>query len=158
METVIALFAALMVLPYATVAWKKLRNQPRSYHSADALKPLEFILPVTRRELYWWVFVSITAGICEEILFRGFLLHFMQIFPWKTNLTMALLISSLIFGLDHLYGGIGGVVGSAVMGFLFGLLFLLSGNLLLSVILHSLTDLRMVVVLRPAVDRVGHAV
>ncbi len=55
----------------------------------------------------------------------------------------------MIFALAHLYGGIGGVIGSAVAGFIFGLLFILTGSLLLPMILHATLDLRMLVILRP---------
>jgi len=68
------------------------------------------------------------------------------------NLTVALVSSSVIFGLNHLYGGISGVVSSAVTGFLFGLLFLLTGNLLLPMVLHAVTDLRMLAILRPPAE------
>ena len=147
-EAAILLFVGLMFLPYATVAWKKLRNRPRTYRSAQALKAFMYFFPATRAERRWWVFVCVTAGCCEETLFRGFMLHYLHLLPWTLNLTLALLISSLIFGLNHLYGGVGGVVGSATAGFLFGLLFMLSGSLLLPVILHALIDLRMLVVLQ----------
>lgn len=143
----IALFFGLMFLPYATVAWKKLNKRPRTYRSAKALKSLEYFFPATRTERHWWVLVCITAGVCEEALFRGFMLRYLHVLPWTLNLTVALLISSAIFGLNHLYGGIGGVVGSALAGFLFGLLFLLSGNLLLPMILHALVDLRLLAIL-----------
>lgn len=147
LEAVIAIFFGLTFLPYAIVGWKKLTKRPRAYRSADALKSLAYFFPATRAERRWWVFASITAGICEETLFRGFLLHYLHGFPWALTLTFALLISSLIFGLNHLFGGVGGVVGSATGGFLFGLVFLLTGNLLLPVILHALVDLRMLVIL-----------
>ena len=156
-ETFVALFAALMLLPYATVAWKRLNNRPRSYRSAEALKSFAYFFPATLAERRWWVLVCITAGVCEEALFRGFLLHYLHIFPWTLNFTLALVISSLIFGLNHLYGGLGGVFGSAVAGFLLGLLFLLGGNLLLPIILHALMDLRMLVVLRPPAEQTAAA-
>jgi membrane protease YdiL (CAAX protease family) len=147
-EAVIALYAGLMFLPYATVAWKRLNNRPRTYRSAKALKSFEYIFPATRTERHWWVLVCITAGVCEETLFRGFMLHYLHVLPWTLNLTLALLISSAIFGLNHLfYGGIGGVVGSAMIGFLLGLLFLLGGNLLPPIVLHAIVDLRALVIL-----------
>jgi len=152
-ETALVLFVGLMFLPYATVAWKRLNNRPRTYRSAEALKSFEYFFPATRTERRWWVFVCVTAGCCEETLFRGFMLHYLHVVPWTVNLTLALMISSLIFGLNHLYGGVGGVVGSATAGFLFGLLFMLSGNLLLPVILHALIDLRMLVILRPPAEQ-----
>jgi membrane protease YdiL (CAAX protease family) len=46
------------------------------------------------------------------------------------------------------YQGAGGVAGSAIVGFLFGLLFLLTGNLLLPIIFHGVMDLRMLAILR----------
>jgi len=95
------------------------------------------------------VFVCITAGVCEETLFRGFMLHYLHVFPWTLNLTLALLISSVIFGLNPLYQGASGVAGTAIVGFLFGLLFLLTGNLLLPFIFHGVMDLRMLAILRP---------
>ena len=146
-EAVIALVFGMTFLPCALVGWKKLNNRPRTYRSAKAWRSLEYFFPATQTERHWWVLVCITAGVCEEILFRGFMLHYLHVLPWTLNLTLALLISSLVFGLNHLYGGVGGVVGSTTGGFLFGLLFLLSGNLLLPVVLHALTDLRMLVIL-----------
>jgi membrane protease YdiL (CAAX protease family) len=58
----------------------------------------------------------------------------------------------VIFGFNHLYQSAGGVAGTAIVGFLFGLLFLLTGNLRLSIILHGVMDLRMLAILRPPGD------
>jgi CAAX protease family protein len=146
-EAVIAFFFAFMFLPYATVAWKKLNKRPRTYRSAQALKSFDYFFPATRTERHWWVLVCITAGVCEETLFRGFMPYYLHVWPWTLNLTLALLISSAIFGLNHLYAGIGGLFGSALAGFLFGLLFWVGGNLLLPIVLHALVDLRALVIL-----------
>ena len=148
-EAVIALFVALTFLPIVIVVRKKLRKQPRSYSSADALKSLGYFLPATRVERRWFAFVCITAGICEESLFRGFLLHYLHVFPFAVGLTLALLISALIFSLQHLYLGAGGVAATAFSGVIFGLLFILTGSLLLPMLLHAATDLRMLMILRP---------
>ena len=151
-EALIATFAIISVaLPVGIVIWKKLTKRPRKYSSA-ALKSFSYFFPATWTERRWWVFVAITAGVCEEILFRGFMLHYLHVFPWTLNLTVALLISSVIFGCNHLYQGVGGVAGSAIVGFLFGLLFLLTGNLLLPIIFHGVVDLRILAVLRPPAD------
>jgi membrane protease YdiL (CAAX protease family) len=156
-ETAIVLFVGLTFMSSITVGWKKLNNRPRTYRSAEALKSFDYFLPATRTERHWWVLVCITAGFCEETLFRGFLLHYLHASPWTLNLTVALVISSLIFGLNHLYGGVGLVVGSAMTGFLLGLLFMLSGNLLLPIILHAFIDLRMLVILRPPAEQTAAA-
>jgi Type II CAAX prenyl endopeptidase Rce1-like len=65
----------------------------------------------------------------EETLCRGFLLHYLRVFSFTLNLTLALLISSVISGLGHLYQGVGGAASTVVIGLPFGLLFLLTGNL-----------------------------
>jgi CAAX protease family protein len=149
-EALIAIiFVVLVLLSLAIVIWKKLTKQPRKYASAEALKSFEYFLPATWPERRWFAFLCITAGICEETLYRGFLLHYLHVLPFALTLTLALLVSSVIFGLGHLSKGVGGVAGSAVIGFLLGLLFILTGNLLLPMVLHALIDLRMLVVLRP---------
>ena len=152
-EALVAIFVTISaVLPVGTVIWKKLKKRPRKYSSADALKSFSYFFPATWTERRWWVFVCITAGVCEETLFRGFMLHYLHVFPWTLNLTLALLISSVMFGFNHLYQGAGGTAGSAIVGFLFGLLFLLTGNLLLPIIFHGVIDLRMLAILRPPAD------
>jgi uncharacterized protein len=151
-EALITIFFIISVaLPLGVIIWKKLTKRPRKYSSA-ALKSFSYFFPATWTERRWWVFVCITAGVCEEVLFRGFMLHYLHVFPWTLNLTLALLISSVIFGFNHLYQGAGGVAGTAIAGVLFGLLFLLTGNLLLPIILHFVMDVRMLAILRPPAD------
>ncbi len=154
LEAVLALLTAAMVLPYVTVAWMRLTRKPRTYKSADLMQsvPYAYLLPVTRRDRQWWVLVGITAGLCEEVLFRGFLLFYLHTSPWQFSLTLALLLSSLIFGLQHLYQGAKGAAVSAVLGSLFGMFFLLTGNLLFPILLHAAMDLRLLVMLRPATE------
>jgi membrane protease YdiL (CAAX protease family) len=151
-EAVIGLLVLSIVLPVGIVLWKKLTRTPRKHGSADALKSLDYFLPRTWVERRWFTFVCVTAGICEETLFRGFLLYYMHVSAWGLNLTLALLISAVIFGLQHLYQGIAGTIQTGVIGLLFGLLFLLTGNLLAPTIVHAALDLRMLVILRPPTE------
>ena len=116
------------------------------------------VLPNTATERAAWVALSVTAGICEEILFRGFLIRFLRDSGQGLTLAAALLASSLMFGLAHLYQGLRGVVSATVGGLVFGLLFLLSGSLVACMALHALLDLQMAYVLNPgAVPRRGQA-
>lgn len=147
-QAIVAIFLATILLPVVVVALKKLKKQPRKYSSADAFKSLSYFLPATRTERRWWVFIALTAGICEEVLFRGFLLHYMHVFPWKLSLTLSLLVAAVIFGLQHLYQGLAGAASTVVVGLIFGLLFIFSGTLLLPIIFHAIMDLRLLVILR----------
>lgn len=146
----IAVFLVAVLLPVGIVVWKRLTKQPRRYRGADAMKAYSYFFPATWTERRWFAFLCVTAGICEETLYRGFLLHYLHLFPFSLNLTLALLIAAVIFGLGHLYGGVvDGVGGGTVVGFLIGLLFVLTGNLLLPMILHAALDLQKLIALRP---------
>ncbi len=151
---VLFVLAAIVVWTYLAVLLMRVRREPRKYASSDLMQKLSYayLFPATRAERRWWVLIGLTAGICEEVLFRGFLLHYLHTSPWQLDLTLALLVSSLIFGLQHLYQGAKGVIATTLLGALFGLLFLLSGSLLLPMILHAALDLRLLVILRPATE------
>ena len=151
-QAIVAIFLAIILLPLVVVVLKKLKKQPRKYSSADAFKSLDYYLPATRGERRWWIFVAITAGICEEVLFRGFLLHYLHTSAWHLNLTLSLLIAAVIFGLQHLYQCFAGVVSVVAVGLILGLLFIFSGTLLLPIIFHAIMDLRLLVILRPPTE------
>ncbi|WP_338767162.1 CPBP family intramembrane glutamic endopeptidase [Massilia sp. METH4] len=111
-----------------------------------AFDRLVFLLPVTRRERRWWVALSLTAGICEEMLYRGYLLHLLD---ERTGLAGAWLLSSLAFGFAHLYQGWKGIASATATGLLFGLLAIGTGGLVLPIVVHVLVDLQMLWMYRP---------
>ena len=102
-------------------------------------KDVAFILPSTKIEKIFWVILSITAGICEETGFRGYVLTKLNLFLKNWYLTVA--ISSLCFGLGHLYQGVGGIVLTGIYGFLFCLLFIWRKSLVPGIFAHFLQDL-----------------
>lgn len=76
--------------------------------AAKAASKLAFLLPSTKHERRWGWIVCLTAGICEEVVYRGFLLHYLHFLPFHVSLTRALVVSSVIFGIGHLYQGVAG--------------------------------------------------
>lgn len=106
-------------------------------------------LPNTGAERAAFVLVSLTAGVCEEILYRGFLIRFLHAGAPTLPILAALAASSVAFGLSHAYQGLRGMVTTMVAGFLMGALFLLSGSLAAVMALHALMDLQIAYVLRP---------
>ena len=104
----------------------------------DALGPLRAILPHTPLEAAWFRGVSITAGVCEEALYRGFL-------PWVQESMLptpaAFGIAVLAFGAGHAYQGVGGVVKTSILGAVMALLTWLTGSLIPAVLLHAAIDL-----------------
>lgn len=148
------LTGALLILIFATGLQCILNTEVRG-KIATAMHGLRFLLPVSRSERLWWALMSVSAGICEEFLYRGFLFEFLRgrlDGGPALGLTTALLLSSGAFGAGHLYQGFAGVLKTTVSGLLFGMLAILSGSLLLPIICHVLIDLQVLWMYRPAVD------
>ena len=106
----------------------------------QALQRLQFMLPATGQESRWFVALSVTAGICEEVLYRGFLIRYLGRGPWQFGMMGAVMIAALAFGAAHLYQGPQGFVNTAIGGLIFSAVFFLTGNLILPVLFHIAAD------------------
>lgn len=94
-------------------------------------------LPRDRGELAAFAQLSATAGICEEILYRGWLLGWLA--P-LIGMPAAIVTGAALFGAAHSYGGRGFVLKAGGMGILFGVLYALSGSLWVPIALHIFVD------------------
>lgn len=90
--------------------------------------------------------VSLAAGIGEEVLFRGFAQGWLQVLLGSTP---GLLAASVVFGVAHPLSA-GYVVIASLMGAYLGVLWQLTGNLLVPIVTHALYDLLVLRVLLPA--------
>jgi uncharacterized protein len=107
---------ALVILGIAA----KLMHLDQAGKLESMRKQLGFLTPGSRLELAVWFCVSVTAGFCEEIIFRGYLqLQFAAI----TNSMLAgALLSAIVFGASHGYEGVARMLLIGIYGLLFGLL------------------------------------
>jgi membrane protease YdiL (CAAX protease family) len=97
------------------------------------------ILPQSARERLPFSALAITAGCCEEFLYRGFAMAaFARAgFPiWAS-----VVISSVLFGAAHLYQGRGGLIGTGILGLLFGAFRAYTGSLLPIAAWHAAVDI-----------------
>jgi membrane protease YdiL (CAAX protease family) len=97
------------------------------------------ILPQSARERLPFSALAITAGCCEEFLYRGFAMAaFARAgFPiWAS-----VVISSVLFGAAHLYQGRGGLIGTGILGLLFGAFRAYTGSLLPVAAWHAAVDI-----------------
>jgi len=101
------------------------------------LAPVRWYLPSAGSELANFRALSVTAGVCEEILFRGYLMAFLL--PLG-GMGVAVVVSSLLFGLGHAYQGVGGAVKSGMIGALMAGMYLLTGSLLAPILVHAVVD------------------
>jgi membrane protease YdiL (CAAX protease family) len=101
----------------------------------DNLRP---ILPHSRREMLHFSAVALTAGICEEVLYRGFLIWYLALL---VPLPVAVGVAALLFGMAHAYQGARGVIQTGLVGLGLAVLYVLSGSLWLPMALHAFVDL-----------------
>jgi len=83
-------------------------------------RQLGFLVPDTTFELVVWFLLSATAGICEEIIFRGYLQR--QFAGITRSMLAGVLISAAIFGAAHGYEGGPRMILIGIYGLMFGLL------------------------------------
>jgi membrane protease YdiL (CAAX protease family) len=134
----LVLFGALLALVLRM--WPAARGR--------VLRPVAALLPVTAAERRSFVAVAITAGVAEEVVFRGFLLVYLTDIA-SVPVGPAMLASAALFGLAHAYQGLVGVLLTGLAGYWLAGLYVVTGSLLLPIVVHALVDLRLLLVLPP---------
>ncbi|HKS65783.1 MAG TPA: type II CAAX endopeptidase family protein [Candidatus Acidoferrales bacterium] len=84
------------------------------------LEAVRMLIPRTAPEMALWVALSVTAGFCEELIFRGYLQR--QFFALTGKIEAAVALQACVFGAAHLYQGWKGALTITVYGALFGAL------------------------------------
>jgi membrane protease YdiL (CAAX protease family) len=100
---------------------------------------MRHLIPQSRSERVTFVGVALTAGICEEIVFRGFL--FMALTYASGSVLVASLASATVFGVVHAYQSSAGVVRAMLMGMVLTLPVLRTGSIYPAIAAHVLIDL-----------------
>jgi membrane protease YdiL (CAAX protease family) len=125
----------------ATLQWLNLRRMGRL--PVNARGPLqaiaERILPRSTIELLPFLALAITAGLCEEFLYRGFALAVLT--RLGSPAWVAVLVSSILFGLAHLYQGRGGFLSTLLIGGVFGVGRIAYNSLVPVIFWHGAVDL-----------------
>lgn len=102
------------------------------------LGKLRYIFPRNDNELLRFYGVSVTAGIVEETIWRGFMIWYLShLMP----IWLAATVASVGFGLAHSYQGVKNVPRVILVGAVLAGLYLLTGSLWLPMILHAIFDI-----------------
>jgi membrane protease YdiL (CAAX protease family) len=135
--------AAALLLPlvaYLSYALHYVKHADDETRAGEirSLGKLVHVVPHTARELRHFIGVSVTAGIVEEILYRGFVIWFLALFMpvWG-----AVVVSSVAFGLAHSYQGLSGGVRCGLVGLALALLYVLSGSIWVPIVAHAVLDI-----------------
>jgi membrane protease YdiL (CAAX protease family) len=97
------------------------------------------MMPHTPLEFLLWFGVSLTAGITEELIFRGYLLQ--QLTAWTRRPVGSIFIAALLFGSVHLYEGLGAILPLAALAVVYGFVVRhFKGDLRAVIVAHTLQD------------------
>ena len=109
-------------------------------HSSDANPNgiVQAILPHGPLESILWIGVSVSAGICEEAIFRGYLQR--QLIALTRSPAVGILLTAVAFGFGHAYKGTVGAMQIVVFGVLFGILAYWRKSVRPGMIAHTFTD------------------
>lgn len=88
-----------------------------------------------------WVLVSFTAGFCEEVAYRGYLMTRLRLLLKSKTWVVPTIISAVMFGVGHMYQGVPGLIVISVYGVLFSILYIRTGRLWPCIIAHTFQDL-----------------
>jgi membrane protease YdiL (CAAX protease family) len=104
----------------------------------SSAKSVESLLPHSLIEILLWIVTCATAGVCEEMIFRGYLQR--QLHALGGSIAAAVACQGVVFGIFHGYQGWKQVITISVLGILFGLLAAWRKNLRANVIVHAWAD------------------
>lgn len=90
-------------------------------------------------EIFLWILLSVSAGFCEELVFRGYLQQ--QFRAATRSIVAAVILQGAIFGLVHAYQGWKQVMVIVPLGILYGALVAWRRNLRASMIAHAWSDI-----------------
>jgi hypothetical protein len=121
-------FVALMVLGATAVA----------LHFRGTKASVDFLAPHGAAQIALWVLVCVTAGFCEETIFRGYLQK--QFIAWSGSAAAGLVASAVVFGACHIYQGVKPAIVITVYGLLFGILAQWRKSLRPGMMTHALHD------------------
>ena len=111
----------------------------RAAHLPAPEKTLMTIAPRTWLEMLLWIALSLSAGFCEEFVFRGYFLR--QLTSLGAGIWVGVLCSSLLFGVSHGYEGAAGMIAITAFGAMFCALAIARGSLRPGMMAHAWHDI-----------------
>jgi membrane protease YdiL (CAAX protease family) len=150
--------AVLLVLVFVVVSTRALRGGALLEAAEPVRRPGEgrhaeppahatlALLPRTAGERRLFTLVGVTAGVCEEWLYRGFFLAVVAALAGGLPTGVLVFVAAAAFGLAHAYQGRVGILTTGLLGGVMAAIYLQTGSLLLPVLLHAVIDLRFLLV------------
>jgi membrane protease YdiL (CAAX protease family) len=132
LSVITTLLVVVVVLIVFSIVWTLLGLKKDS----DSLNK---IIEIFRHNHFLVLLTCLTAGITEELVFRGYIMPRLQLLFNKTYISV--IISSVIFGLIHFgYGTALNMIGPFIIGLVFALHYYKYRNIKILIICHFLWD------------------
>ncbi|MEQ8584327.1 MAG: CPBP family intramembrane glutamic endopeptidase [Marinoscillum sp.] len=137
--TTAGIILLILVLVFSVIQYKSSNVTPDNRDIIKGkMKDIYHYLPKTRREFNWFIMLSISAGICEELIFRVFLFEFLK---ENAGLLIAFVLVNISFAITHVGMGKRNVIGSLILGLLFSAIYYYTENIWIAVLLHIAIDI-----------------
>jgi membrane protease YdiL (CAAX protease family) len=142
---VATLVVAVLLVAFALDAAWQTRDAAARQRTRERMLHDSPFMPATTRELAHFVVLALSAGVSEELLFRGFLIRYLEALLGTSAAAEATAIAApaLVFGVAPAYQGALAVAKVMVLAVAFGVLFVATSSLLVPIVLHALLDLGM---------------
>jgi membrane protease YdiL (CAAX protease family) len=140
LANIISSAGLLAICGYFLFSLNQLKNNTQQHQAIrKQLGYIQWMTPSTAREARYFILgLSISAGICEEILFRGYL---MQALGNYLPTYAVVIISSITFGLAHIYQGAIHIVRTSIVGATMALIYLYTDSIIIPILLHVAIDM-----------------
>lgn len=134
----LAVIAAITGYFYWSLKQQNWQDEAEINQLKQQFNDLHWMMPSDKKQTgLFCAGVSVSAGVCEEIIYRGFVLSQLSV---HLPTYWAVIISSLLFGLGHWYQGGIHILRTAALGALMAICYLLTDSLLIPILLHIIID------------------
>jgi membrane protease YdiL (CAAX protease family) len=138
--TAVLVLSAFLLL-YLLDLYQEAGSSERREETRREFRKMGF-MPTTATQFMNFIFLAVAAGVCEEVIYRGFMITYLRDLLGDSPLAIAavLLIPAIAFGLGHFYQGGKAVVKIIAMAVLFGFFYLQTDTLWPLMLLHAAID------------------
>ena len=146
-------FFYLLYYIYLIIIFKS--NKDSRAKAAKRIPNFRWIFPITSKEKSAWSLLSISAGITEEIVYRGYLFYALAIVFPNLSLIHILFITVLIFGIGHIYLGME-VIKATILGLIFGIFYIVFDSVIPVIIIHIVQDLALRDIFEEEIEKINN--
>jgi membrane protease YdiL (CAAX protease family) len=138
-QNILSFSVILIAVIYLVILSRTIKvNEQLKAEIAEKFQPFLNLMPVTKSQmLFFTLLVSVSAGICEELIFRAYLYNLLDS---HIGIAGAIFFSSIAFGFWHIYLGLKEVLRTSIMGAILCGVYIFTGNIVIPIILHIFID------------------